>query len=73
MMIQIKPDAGGWQRLPDALGFLHEYSAVNNKSGRQNAMLYIQQHSGFTWAFRIFHTKAAYIIEIETTIFKPEE
>lgn len=68
-MITIRPDEGGWERLPDAIGYIRRYKEGTNKTGRKNARLEVQQHSGKQWSFEIWHTKTGYYCQITTRDF----
>jgi hypothetical protein len=64
MKVNITYDSGSFDRLPDAIGWLRRHIEAGHKTGKQNAMLYVQQHEGISWSFTIWNTKAAYVIEI---------
>jgi hypothetical protein len=66
MNIVITTDFEGSTKLPDAMGYLDEYRAVNRPLGRDNNEIYIQQHDGKQWVFDIWQVKAGFRIKITT-------
>ena len=70
MNILIKPDSGGFERLPECMAFLQEYMGKERRVGRKYGHLFVQQHSGKQWTFEIFETKTQFVIIVTTSDFE---